>query len=49
MTTVIVAPELRPYSAWKFEVCTRISAIESSAGAAKLPAFWPVSLLVTPS
>ena len=34
VTTVIVAPELRPYSAWKFEVCTRTSAIESSAGAA---------------
>jgi hypothetical protein len=32
--TVIVAPELRPYSAWKFEVWTRTSAIESSAGAA---------------
>ncbi len=32
--TLIVAPELRPYSAWKFDVCTLISAIESSAGAA---------------
>jgi hypothetical protein len=34
VTTVIVAPELRPYSAWKFEACTLTSAIESSAGAA---------------
>ena len=34
VTTVIVAPELRPYSAWKFDVWTLISAIESSAGAA---------------
>ena len=34
VTTVTVAPELRPYSAWKFEVWTRTSAMESSAGAA---------------
>src|SRR4029453_12277600 len=34
VSTVIVAPELRPFSAWKFEVWTRTSAIESSAGAA---------------
>jgi hypothetical protein len=34
VTTVIVAPELRPYSAWKLDAWTLTSAIESSAGAA---------------
>ena len=50
VTTVIVAPELRPYSAWKFDVCTRISAIESSARRRVVRrCSGPVSLLVTPS
>ena len=48
MTTVIVAPELRPYFAWKFEVYPDFrDRIQRRRRIVAL--FRPVSLLVTPS